>query len=164
MNLFSISLGCSNIGNIIEFKKACMKQFLKDYAIVICLVIAVTGFLGSLYFSEILHFIPCVLCWYQRILLYPLVPIFALGIATKDPGVWRYALPLVIISVGVGIYQLLLVYGIIETASTCTVGISCAAITWSLFGFITIPLLAFLEALSILILLLIYRSSYAQRI
>jgi len=141
-----------------------MKQFFKDYSIVICLVIALAGFLGSLYFSEILHLIPCVFCWYQRILLYPLVPIFAVGVATKDRGVWRYALPLAIISVGVGIYQLLLVYGVIAAANSCTVGISCAAITWSLFGFITIPLLALLEAITILILLLIYRNSYAERI
>lgn len=141
-----------------------MKLFLRDYALPLCLTIATAGLLGSLYFSEVLHFIPCILCWYQRILLYPLVPLFAIAIAVKDHTVWRYALPLVIISTGVGIYQMLLVYGVITTTS-CTVGISCAAITWSLFGFITIPLLALLEALTILVLLLFYRNSlYAKRV
>lgn len=139
-----------------------MKSSVRQYILPLCLVIALTGLLGSLYFSEVLHFIPCVLCWYQRILLYPLVPLFAVAIATKDSNVWRYGLPLVIISTGVGIYQLLLVYGVISAAEACSVGISCAAITWSLFGFITIPLFALLEAVLLMILLLWYRkSSYA---
>lgn len=133
-----------------------MKRYIQDYALPSCLVIAIVGLLGSLYFSEILHFTPCLLCWYQRILLYPLVPLFAIGLVTRDQNVWKYGLPLIIISAGVGIYQLLLVYGVIKTSS-CLVGISCAAIQWSLFGFITIPLLAFLEAFVILILLLLYR-------
>ncbi len=133
-----------------------MKRYIQDYALPVCLVIAIAGLLGSLYFSEVLHFIPCVLCWYQRILLYPLVPLFAIGLVTRDRNVWKYGLLSVIISAGVGIYQLLLVYGVIKTSS-CLVGISCAAIQWSLLGFITIPLLAFLEAIVILILLLLYR-------
>ncbi len=142
-----------------------MNYYFRQYALPACLAIAVTGLLGSLYFSEVRHFAPCVLCWYQRIVLYPLVPLFAIAIATKDSGVWRYALPLTVISLGIGIYQLALVYHIIERAQDCSVGISCAAITWSLFGFITIPLLAFLEALIIIILLLLYRKAlYAERI
>jgi disulfide bond formation protein DsbB len=134
-----------------------MKKLIQEYAIPTALVIAIVGLLGSLYFSEVRHFIPCVLCWYQRIVLYPLVVIFVVGLATRDQGVWRYALPLAIISLGIGVYQLLLVYGVITAATACSVGVSCVAITWSLFGFITIPLLAFLEALSIVILLIAYR-------
>lgn len=134
-----------------------MKKFIQEYSIPLALVIAIVGLLGSLYFSEVRHFLPCVLCWYQRIVLYPLVLIFSIGLATRDKGVWRYALPLSIISLGIGAYQLLLVYGVITASSACSVGVSCVAITWSLFGFITIPLLAFLEALIITILLIAYR-------
>jgi disulfide bond formation protein DsbB len=134
-----------------------MKKLIKEYAIPLSLAISVVGVLGSLYFSEIRHFLPCVLCWYQRIVLYPLVVIFAVGLAVRDHGVWRYALPLTIISMGIGLYQLLLVYGVITASNSCSVGVSCAAITWSLFGFITIPLLAFLQALIITILLIAYR-------
>ena len=134
-----------------------MQKLIKEYAIPTALIIAVVGLFGSLYFSEVKHFLPCVLCWYQRIALYPLVLIFTIGLATRDQGVWRYALPLSIISLGISIYQLLLVYGVITAASSCSVGVSCVAITWSLFGFITIPLLAFLEAFIITILLISYR-------
>ena len=49
---------------------------------------------GSLFFSEILHFPPCMLCWYQRILMYPLVVIIAVGILRRDKGVYQYVLPL----------------------------------------------------------------------
>lgn len=134
-----------------------MKKLIQEYSIPLALAISIAGVLGSLYFSEVRNFLPCVLCWYQRIALYPLVLIFSIGLVTRDTGVWRYALPLAIISLGIGVYQLLLVYGIITAASSCTVGVSCVAISWSLFGFITIPLLAFLEALSITILLIAYR-------
>jgi disulfide bond formation protein DsbB len=136
-----------------------MKKFIKEFSVPLCLAIAVAGLLGSLYFSEVKHFLPCVLCWYQRIVLYPLVVLFAVAIATKDKNVWKYALPLVSISLIIGIYQLLLVYGFIHPSSACSVGVSCVAITWKLFGFITIPLLALLEAGAIFVLLLIYRKS-----
>lgn len=136
-----------------------MKKIIKEYSLPLCLAIAVVGLLGSLYFSEIRHFLPCVLCWYQRIVLYPLVVLFAVAIATKDTNVWKYALPLVSISLIIGIYQLLLVYGFIHPSSACSVGVSCVAITWKLFGFITIPLLAFLEALVLFVLLLVYRKN-----
>jgi len=134
-----------------------MKKFIQEYSIPVALAIAVIGLLGSLYFSEVRHFLPCVLCWYQRIVLYPLVLIFSIGLVTRDKGVWKYALPLSVISLGIGVYQLLLVYGVITASSSCSVGVSCVAITWSLFGFITIPLLAFLEAFIITILLIAYR-------
>lgn len=134
-----------------------MEKVIREYAIPVALIVAITGLLGSLYFSEVRHFLPCILCWYQRIVLYPLVVIFTVGLATRDQGVWRYALPLSVISLGIGAYQLLLVYGLITASSACSVGVSCVAITWSLFGFITIPLLAFLEALIITILLIAYR-------
>jgi disulfide bond formation protein DsbB len=134
-----------------------MKKLIQDYSIPVALVLSIAGLLGSLYFSEVKNFIPCVLCWYQRIALYPLVLIFSIAIATRDTGVWRYALPLSVISLGIGVYQLLLVYGVITASSACSVGVSCVAITWSLFGFITIPLLAFLEALIITVILIAYR-------
>lgn len=107
--------------------------------------VSLAGILGSLYFSEIMGLIPCVLCWYQRIALYPLAVIFAIGIIKRSKEAWSYAWPLIIMGWLVGLYNILLVYGVIpESQFVCSAGVSCAVVTWSMFGFVNIPLLAFL--------------------
>jgi len=117
------------------------------------LIIALAGVIGSLYFSEIMGLTPCVLCWYQRIALYPLVAIFAIGIIKKTQEAWLYALPMMIVGWLVALYNILLVYGAVkENNFTCSTGVPCAEVTWSMFGFINIPLLSFL-AFTILILM-----------
>ncbi len=122
-----------------------MLKFIRANSLYIGLSIALVGFVGSLYFSEVMGMQPCLLCWYQRIALYPLVIIFIVGIIKKTRDAWDYAIPLVGIGSLIGLYQVLLVQGVIaEGAATCSLGVPCAQVTWSLFGFITIPLLSFL--------------------
>lgn len=99
--------------------------------------------LGSLYYSEIRHFVPCTLCWYQRILIYPLVIIIAVGILRKDKKLYQYVLPFSILGVLVSLYQVLLQQGIIiSSAAPCSVGVSCALGYTKYFGFITIPMMS----------------------
>ncbi len=98
---------------------------------------------GSLYFSEIRDFPPCVLCWYQRICMYPLVAILAVGILRRDSNVAYYVLPLSLAGLAISIYHNLLYYNIIpESAAPCVAGISCTTVYIEWFGFITIPLLS----------------------
>lgn len=100
---------------------------------------------GSLYFSEILKFPPCVLCWYQRIFMYPLVIIIAVGILLKDKHVSWYILPLSISGMLVALYQTLLNWGVIPyDPASCAQGISCITTYFNWFGFINIPFLSFL--------------------
>ncbi len=134
-----------------------IKTLSQDFALPAALAIAVLGLLGSLYFSEILNLPPCLLCWYQRILFYPLVPILAIGLATRDAKVWRYGLPLSLACVAIAVYHVLLYYGVIVVAESCSGGISCTTITWSLFGFITIPLLSLIGSSAISLLLFLQR-------
>ncbi len=113
--------------------------------------------LGSLYFSEILHFPPCVLCWYQRIAMYPLVPILALGIYFKDKKLPYYVLPLSISGLLIAIYHNLLYYKILpESAAPCIMGVSCTTKYIEWFGFITIPFLSFIAFLIITICMIGY--------
>src|SRR5450759_3941559 len=65
--------------------------------------------LGALFMSEVMALAPCVLCWYQRIFMFPLVVILALGLFPFDPKVVRYALPLGVIGLAVAAFHLLLV-------------------------------------------------------
>jgi disulfide bond formation protein DsbB len=100
---------------------------------------------GSLFFSSVMGFAPCVLCWYQRILLFPLVVILAVGLFPLDRGVVRYALPLAGIGWLVAGYHNLVHAGIVpENLSPCSQGVSCTEEYIRLFGIFSIPLLSLL--------------------
>lgn len=106
--------------------------------------------LGSLYFSEILKYPPCTLCWYQRIAMYPIVVLLLVSILTKDKTVYRYVLPLSITGTLISFYHNLLYYNIIkDSIIPCASGVSCTTKYIEYFGFITIPLLAFVAFLVI---------------
>ncbi len=116
------------------------------------------GMIGSLFFSEILKFAPCTLCWYQRIAMYPLVIILGLGIIKRDRNAKDYALPLAIIGFAFSIYQNLLIWGIIpEAIAPCIAGVSCTTKYISYFGFITIPFLALLAFIGIIVALIFHK-------
>jgi disulfide bond formation protein DsbB len=111
--------------------------------------------LGALFISEVMVLAPCVLCWYQRIFMFPLLVILALGLFPFDPKVVRYALPLATLGMLVAGFHLLLVAGYIpETLTPCRQGIPCSTVQIEWFGFVTIPLLSFLAFLVINALLL----------
>jgi disulfide bond formation protein DsbB len=119
---------------------------------------AAVSTLGSLFFSEVLGYPPCVLCWYQRICMYPLVLILGIGFLKEDEGSVRYALPVSIIGWVIAVYHNLLYYHILpESASPCVQGISCTTKFIEWLGFITIPLLALIGFTLILITLFIHR-------
>lgn len=106
-------------------------------------IISISATLGSLYFSEIAHFPPCVLCWYQRMCIYPLVIICFIGLLTKDRNLPIYILPFALIGTTIGLFHNLLYYQILpEAAAPCLLGISCTTKFIQWFGFVTIPFLS----------------------
>lgn len=116
---------------------------MKKYIYHIALVQAILATLGSLYFSEVRHLPPCVLCWYQRILMYPQVILISVGILRRDNLLPLYVLPLTVIGWIIALYHNLLYYNIIpESLAPCTLGVSCTTKQIEWFGFITIPLLS----------------------
>ena len=117
-------------------------------------LVAASATLGALFMSEVMGFAPCVLCWWQRIFMFPLVLILALGLFPLDPKVTRYALPLAAIGLLVAGFHVLLTMGIIpETLVPCRQGIPCKTIQIEWFGFVTIPLLSFFAFLVLTLLL-----------
>lgn len=98
---------------------------------------------GSLFFSEVMDLPPCILCWYQRIAMYPLVLVIAVGILMRDARWKYYALPLSLTGLAIAIYHNLLYYHLIpESITPCKEGISCTTVQIEWLGFITIPLMA----------------------
>ncbi|MBX3030284.1 MAG: disulfide bond formation protein B [Chloroflexi bacterium] len=104
---------------------------------------ALIATVGSLMASEVYGLQPCTLCWYQRILMYPLVLVIGVGILTRGRRLRLYVLPLSLLGLAVATYHNLLYYGVItESVTQCTTGVSCTARLIELFGFVTIPLLS----------------------
>ena len=133
-------------------------KFIKDNLLYIAWVTAVASMVGSLYFGEVLGLAPCSLCWYQRIVMYPLVLIIGLGIIKKDRHFYDYALPLSVIGGAIALYQNMLYYNVVsESSAPCTFGISCITKYVSLLGFIDIPLLALFASIIITATLLIHK-------
>ena len=121
-------------------------------------IIALIATVGSLFFSEVMQLPPCVLCWYQRIAIYPLVLIIGSGIILRDSRMKSYALPLCLIGLTISIYHNLLYYGLIpESITPCTEGISCTSRQIEWLGFITIPLMALAAFISLAVCLLFYK-------
>src|SRR5712671_5382403 len=74
---------------------------------------------GSLFFSEIAHFVPCELCWYQRICMYPLSILTLFAAYHGDHRAARYLLPLPVVGAGVSIYHLLIENKVIKEPTQC---------------------------------------------
>ena len=113
---------------------------------------------GSLYLSEIAHLIPCSLCWYQRIAMYPLVFVLGVGMLRGDTGVWRYGLPLTLVGLAIAIYHVTIQWMPSLDVGACSVGAPCSGRYVAVFGFISIPTMAGAAFLLIAALMLLLRS------
>ena len=106
-------------------------------------LVAAASTLGALFLGEVMGYTPCVLCWYQRIAMFPLVLVLAAGLFPFDPRVVRYALPLAVAGWLLAAFHLALVAGWIpESIKPCQQGVPCSDVQITWFGFVTIPLLS----------------------
>ncbi len=128
------------------------------YLIFAAWIVASVSTAGSLFLSEVMMYPPCILCWYQRICMYPMVLVLIAGLFPVDRNVIRFSLPLTLLGLGIAIYHNLLYYHILpESVAPCRAGISCTTVQIEWFGFVTIPLLSLVSFLIIVSLLLFAR-------
>jgi len=121
----------------------------------LCWLLVSMSTMGSLFFSYVMEFAPCVVCWYQRICLFPLVLILAVGLFPFDTKVVKFALPLAIAGWLTAFYHTLLYSEIIpESIQPCNKGVSCTEKYIDLFGFLTIPMLSLLSFTAVITLLI----------
>ena len=110
-------------------------------ALWLAFLVALTATLGSLYLSEVAHFVPCKLCWYQRIAMYSLVPILAIAAWKRDVSVVRYVVPLAIgAAISICHYQLERFPG--QASVSCSADAPCTVVWIWKFHFVSIPLMA----------------------
>lgn len=126
-------------------------------------IAALIATLGSLYFSEVMHFIPCTLCWYQRIFMYPLAIMLGIAVYRNDLDIYKYVLPLSVIGMLVsGYHTLLQKLPFLQRFEMCTSGVPCSKDYINWLGFITIPILAFIAFTIITISMVIVARSQKE--
>jgi len=121
-----------------------LRSGVEGYELWLAFIVASIATGGSLFFSEIAHFVPCELCWYQRICMYPLTITTLLAALFDDPRAARYLLPLPVVGAGVSIYHLLVENGVVGESLTCRISApgGCTVKWINEFGYVTIPTLA----------------------
>lgn len=120
-------------------------------------LVAATCVGGSLYYSEVVGFEPCLFCWWQRIAMYPLVVILGVAALRRDAEVWRYGLPLSAAGFGLAAYHYFIQHFPDVGGGACSASVPCtAAYVWE-FGFVSIPFMAGAGFLSTSLLLLVAR-------
>jgi disulfide bond formation protein DsbB len=124
-----------------------------DQALGLAFVVATVATMGSLYFSEVAHFLPCRLCWYQRIGMYPLVPLLGLAAWRRDPGIRPYAAVLAAIGAAISAYHIVIERFPDLESGACDPTNPCSLIWVERFGYLTIPAMA-LSAFALVLTLL----------
>lgn len=130
----------------------------RDAALPLATAIAVVCTGGSLYLSEVAGYLPCTLCWYQRIAMYPLVVVLGVAASRDDRQVWRTALPLAGVGSLIAVWHVLIerrpsLGGVCDPVAPCS-------LRWvEEFGFLTLPTMALIGFVAIIALTLVARST-----
>lgn len=111
-------------------------------AVVLGLAIALVGTLGSLWYSNVIGYPPCDLCWVQRVFLYPQVLLLAVALVKRDRGIIDYAFVLSLAGLAVAAYHVSLQVGLTPLVP-CSVGaVSCGQLFFLAYGYVTIPVMS----------------------
>lgn len=123
-------------------------------------LLAVAATVAALFIGEVMGKTPCVLCWFQRIFMFPLAVMLTIACYRADFSVWLYALPLAVIGWVIALYHSLLFGGLIpEDLKPCSAGTSCSGADMLIFGSVPLPLLSLATFTAIVLLLALIRRS-----
>jgi disulfide bond formation protein DsbB len=130
-------------------------QFFGRHEIMFAWIIALVSMIGSLIYSEVIGFPPCLLCWWQRVFIYPQVFILLIGIIRKDRMVAWYGIVLAFFGSIIALYHYLIEHAILDPLATCVAqgSVPCTAIYVNQFGYITIPMMSLTACVLIFVLL-----------
>lgn len=132
--------------------------FRQDVALPLATLIALVATSGSLFFSEVANYTPCVLCWYQRIAMYPLVVICGVAALRRDAHVYKTVLPISLIGASISTWHIMIeqrpaLGGMCDPQAPC-------ALKWiNEFGFLTLPTMALIAFVAISLLVVAARPS-----
>ena len=136
------------------WRKSWSKEFafFGKYALSLSLLVAFGAVAGSLFYSEIVGYPPCVLCWWQRVFLYPTLPLFAVALWKRDYGVFKYTNVLAIIAGVFALYHSYVYWGGKSLLPCTALGGACSKIYVYAMGYITIPSMSLTIVVYLLVL------------
>ena len=137
-------------------------DFVNQHVIALLFIVSLGAMIGSLSYSEIVGFIPCDLCWIQRIFMYPQALLAYIGLVKKEKNIVDYILPLSILGAIVSLYHSLIHWRVISgsfLACTSSLTAPCAKVYVLEYGYITIPFMAFTTFTYLIAITLIYYKS-----
>jgi disulfide bond formation protein DsbB len=134
-----------------------LREGLGQVALPLAFAVALTTTLGSLYLSEVAKFPPCILCWYQRIAMYPNVVLLGVAALRRDASVKWYVVPLAVIGASISTYHYLLERFPESISAGCSVEVPCDTVWVWKFHFLSIPGMAWVGFLLIATLVLLAR-------
>jgi disulfide bond formation protein DsbB len=121
-------------------------------------LLAMASTLAALFIGEVMGKTPCVLCWFQRICMFPLAVLLTIACYRSDFAVWIYALPLAVIGWAIALGHTLLFIGLIpEDLKPCSAGTSCSGADMLIFGNLPLPLISLIAFSAIVLLLILIR-------
>jgi len=127
-------------------------SWLGKHALPLAFLVASFAVVISLFYSEVVGFEPCVLCWWQRVFIYPLAVIFAVAVWKKISSAFLYAVPLALLGTLVALYHSYSNFSGTSLLPCTAVGGACAKVYVLAFGYITIPSMSLTVLLYILLL------------
>jgi disulfide bond formation protein DsbB len=126
--------------------------FVGKYALTLGLTTALAAIVGSLWYSEVMGYEPCLLCWWQRVFIYPSFVLFLIAINRKDRNIFNYILPLSIIAGIIGAYQSYVNLGGSSVLPCTAAGSACSKVYVLEFGYITIPMMSLTIAVYLIVI------------
>jgi disulfide bond formation protein DsbB len=134
-------------------------DFIKRNFLSLSFVVVLLATLFSLFYSEVINFVPCYLCWYQRIFMFPLVFLYGIALRHKDKTIERYTFPIIITGMLFALYQNFFYYFSENSLLPCDAsGVSCYQRLISEFGgYISFPMLSLTIFFTVFVLVLINR-------
>jgi disulfide bond formation protein DsbB len=149
------------IGTAVALVTRRVPTWLRDeVALPLAAAIATVATAGSLYLSEVAGYVPCTLCWYQRIAMYPLVIVLGVAAWRRDRGVWRTALPIAAIGAAIAVWHIAIERNP-SLGGACDPAAPCSLLWVNEFGFLTLPTMALIGFVAIAVLSLAARAATA---
>lgn len=130
-------------------------DFIGERAILLSFIVAFLATAGSLFYSEIAGFAPCVLCWWQRVFLYPQTILLFTAFLKKDENMRLHSLILSGIGALIALYHTFLQFGWESALPCAATGPSCTALYFLEYGYVTIPTMS----LTVFVLLLLFMAA-----
>jgi disulfide bond formation protein DsbB len=139
---FLVVVGLAPVWGVARRGRDAVRRFLDGTELALAWVVALVATLGSLYYSEVADFIPCRLCWFQRIAMYPLALILFLAVVARDRRGAYYAVALPVVGAVISVWHLYIEANPEAESPACRIGAPCSTKWIDEFGYVTIPMLA----------------------